>query len=98
MNERKQKIADFIESVKDGGIESNTVLLGGAKQDPDGINTTTNGTCSNGTIESCNKSTNSIDCKNIKGMCNNSKNPAVCVNDATEPRPTNISCNTSGTT
>ncbi len=98
MNERKQKIADFIESVKDGAIESSTVLLGGAKKDPDGINTSTNGTCSNGTTGSCAKSTNNIDCWNFKGMCDNSKNPGVCVNDATQPRPSNISCSTAGTT
>lgn len=88
MNARKQKIADFIESVKDGCIESNTILLGGAKQDPDGINATRNGgDCSNNDTKGCEKSTNDGACQNAVRCCQSSQNGGACNNNALFPTP-----------
>lgn len=83
MNTQKQRIADFIESVKAEEVGTSTVLLGGATKQPDGTMTTSNnGDCKNGNYDSCNKATNRGSCTNVKNFCNSSKNGGECINDA----------------
>ena len=81
MKQRKQRIAEFVESVKGENITNSTIILGGAKNDSYGLNSTKNSTsCSNGTYDGCNKSENGGDCVNNLGMCNNSTNRGKCDN------------------
>ena len=83
MKERKLRIAEFIETLETDRLSS-SVLLGGATKPTDGIQTTTNGSCTNATKASCNSSTNNTDCDNATGLCNNSKNHGRC-NNAFDP-------------
>lgn len=90
MNARKQKIADFIESVKDGEIDSSTILLGGTKKETEEVTFSDNtGSCSNSTV-GCDQSINGGDCENARGTCDHSKNGGDCNNAA--PLPENGPC------
>lgn len=83
--DKKQKIAEFIESIVDGEVDSNAILMGGAVKEPDGINATTNGEnggmCTNRSYVSCNMSKNHSGCQNASGCCDSSSNSGGCDND-----------------
>lgn len=79
--DKKQKIAEFIESIVDGDVDSNAILMGGAVKEPDGLNyTKNNDDCKNDNYDSCHKSTNRGRCQNVSGMCNSSSNGSGCDN------------------
>lgn len=81
MEERKLRIAEFIESIDGGEVNGSTVLMGGAASPSVGLMSTQNGrNCINDTKDACNKSINDGDCKNVSGCCNNSKNGGACNN------------------
>lgn len=85
MSERIQKIADFIESVQGGEIESTTILLGGTKKETEEVAFSDNsGSCSNSTV-GCDQSINGGDCQNSRGTCEHSKNGGDCNNMAPLP-------------
>lgn len=84
MNARKQKIADFIESVKDGEIDSSTILLGGTKKETKKVTSDNTGSCSNSTM-GCDQSINGGNCQNTRGTCEHSTNGGDCNNAAPLP-------------
>lgn len=90
MKDKKQKIADFIESVGRGDISSSTILLGGAQKNPDNSLSENSGNCVNGNYESCNSATNRGDCYNTLNYCNKSKNGGACNNAGEATKPTNM--------
>lgn len=88
--ERKTRIAEFVESLDEGDISSSTFLLGGGVRIPDGIFTSSNGgECRNTTYDGCNKATNKASCINAENMCNGSTNYGACDNSY-KPKPDNI--------
>ncbi len=97
--DKKQKIAEFIASIKDGEVDSNAILLGGAVKAPDGINATTNGEnggmCTNKNYVGCNMSKNHAGCQNATGCCDSSSNSGGCDNDFHPFNPSLATCQTS---
>lgn len=88
--ERKNRIAEFVESLDEGDISSSTFLLGGTGDDSEGEYASYNGSdCKNDKYDSCNKATNRANCINATGMCSSSKNYGACDNTY-RPQPDNL--------
>lgn len=78
MNERKSRIAEYIESIE--GNELSSAVLFGGEDKKKKKEYTKNGRCTNGTIEGCEYSKNNSNCKNAVGTCEHSWNGANCLN------------------
>lgn len=94
IEERKNRIAEFIESLDEGDISSSTVLLGGAKkkEKEEEVGCYNGLDCKNANYDGCDKSTNKGRCLNEAGMCDNSKNYGGC-NNSYRPHSDNTSDN-----
>lgn len=83
MNNQKERIRNFVESILDEQVTKAqaAIVLAGT----DTINTSTNSSCINGT--DCSKTTNHGSCVN-NGKCDNSYNGDRCQNNAFNCPPT----------